>query len=204
MATIDFIYFDLGNVIVNFCHQLACQQLAQVTQIPVANVWTAIFDNGLQHRFETGLITGEDFHTEFSDATHSQSSVKEFLFAHSDIFSINLPLLPVITELTNLNFPYGILSNTCSSHWQHVAKQFTIIQELFPCRVLSFEEHSMKPDLGIYQAAIRLTGLEPGRIFFTDDRSENVAGAIAAGMDAVLFESVTGLRRDLFERGINV
>lgn len=204
MATIDFVYFDLGNVVVNFSHQLACQQLAEVSRVPVASVWAAVFESGLQIRFECGLITCEEFHAEFSEATRSQSSVHELIFAFSDIFSINVPLLPLITELATLNFPRGVLSNTCLSHWQHVTEKYAIVRDLLPVRLLSYEEHSMKPDPEIYQAAIRLAGFEPGRIFFVDDRAENVTGALAAGMDAVLFESVGGLRRELFQRGLNV
>jgi FMN phosphatase YigB (HAD superfamily) len=42
----------------------------------------------------------------------------------------------------------------------------------------------------------------PAEIFFTDDRAENVAGALAAGWQAVQFQSVQALSEDLRSRGV--
>jgi HAD superfamily hydrolase (TIGR01509 family) len=60
----------------------------------------------------------------------------------------------------------------------------------------------MKPDRAIYDEAIRRAGAPAHEIFFTDDRRENVDGARAAGLDAVLFTSPAQLERDLAERGL--
>ena len=40
------------------------------------------------------------------------------------------------------------------------------------------------------------------QVFFTDDRPENIAAAIAAGWDAVLYESVSQLNEALRTRGV--
>ena len=60
----------------------------------------------------------------------------------------------------------------------------------------------MKPDSKIYESAIARTGVEPERIFFTDDRPENVEGAVTQGIDAVLFTSVPDLMNELKNRGV--
>jgi hypothetical protein len=39
-------------------------------------------------------------------------------------------------------------------------------------------------------------------VFFTDDRQENVDGALAAGLDAVLFESAEQIAAELRRRGV--
>jgi len=49
-----------------------------------------------------------------------------------------------------------------------------------------------------------MAGVAAGEIFFTDDRAENVAGAIAAGFDAVLFTSVEALESELRSRRLLV
>ena len=204
MPAIDFIYFDLGKVILNFSHQRACQQMADVANVSFDSVWSALFESELQNRYETGTIDSAQFHAEFSKQTNSDSDCSDLLRAYSHIFSLNLPILPLITHLALIDFPRGILSNTCLCHWTYVLEQYTAVRDLFPIRTLSFEAKSMKPDAGIYKYAIERAGVEPSRIFFTDDRDENVTGAIAAGMDAVLFESASGLSTELRKRGVDV
>jgi putative hydrolase of the HAD superfamily len=59
-----------------------------------------------------------------------------------------------------------------------------------------------KPDMAIYQAALDILGRPPERILFIDDRIENVAGAVNAGMKAIRFDGEEGLRRELVSLGV--
>ena len=60
----------------------------------------------------------------------------------------------------------------------------------------------MKPNPRIYAEAIARAQCAPEECFFTDDIPEYVAGARAAGIDAVQFQSATQLESALKERGI--
>jgi FMN phosphatase YigB (HAD superfamily) len=62
----------------------------------------------------------------------------------------------------------------------------------------------MKPHREIYDHAVQRTGLPATEVFFVDDKPENVAGAVAAGMDAVLFTTVPQLEADLRQRGVTL
>ena len=62
---------------------------------------------------------------------------------------------------------------------------------------MSYELEAMKPDIAFYQGAARLAQTPPEGIFFVDDRPENVAGAQAAGWDAVVYESASQLSEEL-------
>jgi putative hydrolase of the HAD superfamily len=204
MARIDFIYFDLGNVLLNFSHQRACEQIASLAGITAGQVRKIAFDTSLVHDYETGLISDQEFFEGFCIATGVEVARKRFFQAFNDIFHLNQSIIPLVVELNYLNFPKGILSNTCLSHWQFAIREFPLLADYFSVNVLSFEARSAKPDLGIYTTAILAANTSPNRIFFVDDRPENVAGAIAAGMDAVMFESTTQLRNQLFQRGLNI
>jgi putative hydrolase of the HAD superfamily len=59
-----------------------------------------------------------------------------------------------------------------------------------------------KPDLAIYKRALDILGRPPERILFIDDREENVAGAVAAGMRSIRFQGAESLRRDLVSLGV--
>ena len=99
----------------------------------------------------------------------------------------------------------GLLSNTCAVHWEHLlAKRYAVIPGNCSIIVLSHEAGCMKPHPEIYRIAAQAAGVEPGRIFFTDDIPAHVQAAREAGWDAVLFESAAGLANDLDRRGINL
>lgn len=201
-ASVDFVYFDLGNVLLNFSHQLACEQVSVVAQVSVDNIWRTVFETSLVVQYELGQISDEQFHTGFCDATASKVEIAPFLLAFSDIFSLNEPVLTIAGELRRQGIPIGILSNTCTAHWNFAMDRFPELSHCFPThRILSFEENSAKPDRGIYRAAIERAGVDAHRIFFVDDRADNIAGALAAGLDAVVFESATQLQRELNHRG---
>ena len=54
-----------------------------------------------------------------------------------------------------------------------------------------------KPDMVMFKKAVDILGRPPEGILFIDDRMENVAGALRAGMQAILFEGADKLSRAL-------
>jgi FMN phosphatase YigB (HAD superfamily) len=101
------------------------------------------------------------------------------------------------------------MSNINPLHWQFVTDgRFNVLSAIgrpgspFGWAVVSYEAGSMKPDRGIYRVAVERAGVPTEQVFFVDDREENVAGALAAGIDAVLYEGTQKLADDLRDRGI--
>lgn len=78
------------------------------------------------------------------------------------------------------------------------------IFELLEDRVLSCEEHLLKPDAAIYRCALQRFGIEPEETVFIDDRIENAEGAKAVGIDGIAFESPAQLREALAARGVDI
>jgi HAD superfamily hydrolase (TIGR01509 family) len=202
-----FIYFDLGNVLLTFNRHTACEQLAALTGVSADSVWGHLFDSGLQDRYEHGELTSEQIYEEFCRSSLGDSKdwpqYAAFHRANSDIFRLHVPIIGIVAHLHAAGYPLGILSNTCDEHWKHVANgRYTVLQRYFREVVLSFELRCAKPDVKIFLAAAERAGCDPGEIFFTDDRPENVAGARQAGIDAVDFLSPQQLAIDLRERGV--
>jgi putative hydrolase of the HAD superfamily len=59
-----------------------------------------------------------------------------------------------------------------------------------------------KPEPAIYRRAMDILGKPAKRILFIDDRNENVAGAMAAGLKAIRFIGADALRQDLGNLGV--
>lgn len=86
------------------------------------------------------------------------------------------------------------------SNWSNVVYEVMRKYEIFTLldgQVISCEEHIVKPEKEIYLCLCERYGLEPSECLFTDDRIENVEGAKAIGMEAVLFTTAANYTKDL-------
>jgi putative hydrolase of the HAD superfamily len=59
-----------------------------------------------------------------------------------------------------------------------------------------------KPDAAMYRRALDILGAPPHRVLFIDDREENVAGGVAAGMKAIRFTGEMALWKELEGLGV--
>jgi putative hydrolase of the HAD superfamily len=198
-----FVYFDLGNVLLNFDHALACRQMAAVAGISAEQVLQVVFDSGLNLRYERGEIDDRQFYEAFCEQTGTRPDPAELQRAGSDIFSLNVPIMPIVAALDSAGYRLGILSNTGPAHWSWCGRgRYGIIFHPFRIHALSFEIGAVKPDAKIYAAAAKLAGVPPAEIFFTDDIAGHVAGARSAGFDAVQYTGAAALAIELRNRGV--
>jgi len=197
-----FLYFDLGNVVLRFSHQRAAEQMARVAGVSFERVWQVVFEDGLEWQLERGNITREEFHARFCDAVGARPDLGALEHAASDIFELNASLVGLVGHLRATGHRLGIFSNTSISHWEHCTRKFHLLNCVFDVYALSFQLRAMKPEAAAYARAAELAGVPAEGIFFTDDRADNVAAALAAGWDAVLYESVSQLNAELRRRGV--
>ena len=193
-----FVYFDLGNVLVHFDHDIAVQSVARLSGHEAAVVKEAIFTSGLQDRLETGLMSSSEFAQSVISKLACQLPEDELLEAISAIFTPNEPILVVLEQLKRSGVPMAVLSNTCEPHWGWLLRQnWPVIGNWFDFYVLSYEARSMKPDAVIYEVSERRSGRSPEHLFFTDDRADNVAAAAARGWSTHQFRNTEGLVAEL-------
>ena len=202
--SIEFIYFDLGKVLLDFDHRQGCQQMANLAGISAEQVWQVLFESGLQEKSERGEIRGQQFYEAFCEQTGTRVDYHVLEQAGCDIFSLKSQVLPIIVSLAVNGYRLGLLSNTSASHWKHCQRRFSILKELFETAVLSFEVRAMKPSAKIYEAAVDRAGVPAGSILFIDDLTRNVEGARQAGLEAVQFTDALPLAADLRGRGVRL
>ena len=94
-----FIYFDLGNVIVNFDPHRATRQMGEVAGVPKDLVWQVVFETDLNIDYERGNISTREFYEVFCEQTNSHPQEDELLHAASDMFELNVGIVPVLQQL---------------------------------------------------------------------------------------------------------
>jgi FMN phosphatase YigB (HAD superfamily) len=198
-----FFYFDLGNVLLYFDHEIACRQMAEVAGSTAAEVRRVLLDGDLLLRYEDGRLSRERFYDAFCRETNTCADIERLEIAASDIFRLNTSILPVVTRLKDAGFRTGVLSNTCESHWQFILAHFkALFPGAFDVLALSFRLGAAKPDERIYLRAAELAGVAPGDIFYCDDIAANVAAARRAGFDAVQYTDSAALVAEIRARGV--
>lgn len=202
--SIEFIYFDLGKVLLDFDHWQGCQQMADLAGVSAEQVKQVLFESGLQNQYEAGEIDRQHLYEVFCKQTDTRVDDHALEQAGSEIFSLKSEVLPIVAGLTATGYRLGLLSNTNASHWKHCRRRFSILESLFETVVLSFEVRAMKPCATIYKAAVDLAGVPAESILFIDDLLENVDGARQAGLEAVQFTGALPLAAELRGRGVRL
>jgi len=204
LAHIEFIYFDLGNVLISFDHSRACQQIAELTGISPRRAEQILFDSGVQTQYERGEISTREFHLYFCEQARVEVSLENLCFAASNIFEPLETSIQLLKTLNRAGHRLGLLSNTCDCHWKFCLNddRFSFLHSGFELTVLSFIEGRAKPDTDIYRTAARLANCDPGSILFIDDKQENVKAAQSFGFDGIHFVGFSELLRELAKRDL--
>jgi glucose-1-phosphatase len=197
-----FIYFDLGKVLVDFSVEWMLGQVGAIAGISSQAARTAIFDGLLMRKHELGQISAAEFYDAFCTATKTRAPFEALAAAVGAIFDLMPGTLPLVAQLNQAGYPLGILSNTCELHWEYCTTHYQILSDAFRVHALSFRIGALKPEPAIFEAAARLAGIRPQEIFFVDDMPGHVAGAQAAGFDAVQFTTAAALAAELRQRGL--
>lgn len=181
----EIVVFDLGKVLVDFDYSIAGRRIAAASNRSAAAVQTFLDHSPLLVRYETGLITRQEFFAEVQEYSGFRGGVAEFGEFFADIFSEMPEMTALHAELRAAGIPTYILSNTNDLAVEHIRRAFPFFNN-FDGYILSFEVRSMKPAARIYEELEKLAGKRGGEILYLDDRQENIDAAIARGWQTIL------------------
>ena len=179
------IAFDLGKVLLDFDYSIAGRRVAAQTKLSDSAVQAFLDHSPLLYRFETGLMTQQDFFEEVRRQTGFRGSFEQFGGFFADIFWEIPPMIELQAALRRRGIPTYIFSNTNDLAIGHIRRCFPFFAN-FEGYILSYEVKAMKPDPRIYEALEQMTGKRGAEIFYLDDRPENVAAGAARGWQVLL------------------
>jgi len=188
MSVPSAVVFDLGKVLVDFDYGIAAAKLAQCSQFTAPQVLQALSQSPLLHRFETGLLSNEQFAVEVCAQCGFSGTRDEFYEAFADIFCEIPAMTALAASLRAQRIPTCVFSNTNDLAICHIRRRFAFFAH-FDHYILSYEQGVMKPEAAIYDAVERALGLSGEAIVYLDDRAENVEGGLARGWRAILHET---------------
>ena len=197
---IRLIISDFGGVICTFDYRIFCERLGRRIHRTADQVFAAVFGDHLQADFETGKVSGREYHRTVMARLDAHVAYEVFYPMYGDIFT-EIPATCDLLRRLHGRYPLYLLSDTNEIHFGYVRKTVAALS-VFDEFIVSYRVGVMKPDPRIYQEALRRSGLPTGACLFVDDRAGNVEGAARLGMQAVQFESPAQLADDLLRLGV--
>ncbi len=182
------VVFDLGKVLVDFDYHLAAQRFSTRGTMSPQDITNFIDHSPWLFRYETGLMTQQEFYDEFRTHTGFLGEINEFIVHFSDIFSPIEAMIEWHERLRLSGMPTYIFSNTNELAIAHIRANFPFFNR-FTDYILSYEHGAMKPDAKIYEVVERVTGKRGCAILYLDDRPENIAAGNARAWQTILQES---------------
>lgn len=189
VADIDAIVFDLGNVVVEIDFDRVVTHWAASAGVDPARVRSRFSHDGPYQRHERDEIGTPEYFASLRSGLGIDLTDAQFLDGWSRVFVREIE--PVVKLLPRLaaRVPLYVFSNTNRAHHEEFARRFAQALEPFSRVFVSHELGRRKPEREAFEAIAREIGAPANRILFLDDLEENVGGARAAGMHAVLVRS---------------
>ncbi|OGB94235.1 MAG: hypothetical protein A3H39_06555 [candidate division NC10 bacterium RIFCSPLOWO2_02_FULL_66_22] len=197
---IRLIVCDFGGVICTFDYRIFCERLARRMDRTAEEIHAAAFGDRFQADFETGKLSGREYHRAVMARLQADVPYAEFYRMYGDIFT-EIPATGDLLRRLHTRYPLYLLSDTNEIHFGYVRETVKVLSVFDQC-IVSYEVGAMKPDPRIYREALRRSGLPAEACVFVDDRAENVAGAARVGMHALRFESAEQFAADLTRLGV--
>ena len=154
--------------------------------------------------YDRGTHTGDSYWRAvgtFAGLALAPAQVQALIEADTDLWTQpNQPMIDWGLRLQAAGTRTGILSNLGDAMTAGVLARLPWLAG-FDHHVWSHTLLTAKPDPLIYQAAAAGLKVPASEILFVDDREENIAGALAAGMQAVRYDGQDAFVKELEDRG---
>lgn len=200
MSPIKVIVSDLGKVLLQFEVQRVWDALHPHFGVDLEEARQLVQAVFKETRYGAGEVESPEFYRHIVERTGLKLTYEAFATAWCDMFWEDRAVIRLINEAP-VDKRY-LLSNTNDLHWEWLKRNYPHVLEPFDTLAVSHELQLEKPDVAIYEWVIRHSGYPPEEHLFIDDIPENVAGARAAGMQAVVHTDSVSLWREFMARGL--
>jgi 2-haloacid dehalogenase len=198
------VIFDVGRVLVDWQIRFLYERL-----IPEGEALDAFLRDVVTEQWHFQHDEGRPFAETSAEliAHHPQHAELIALFGprFNDTNSAAIPGMPeLLAELDSAGVPLFAITNFSGEFFPPFRVKYPDMFDRFRDIVVSGDEKMVKPDAAIYRLALDRFGLKAEEAVFVDDNTDNVAGAAALGIHAILFTGESALRAELKTLGFSL
>jgi putative hydrolase of the HAD superfamily len=199
------IIFDLGNVLIDFDHNIAAEKISKFTHKTPQEIFDLFFDSELTALFEEGRLKPQEFFLKVREALNLKLDYNEFVPIWNEIFFLSEKNRRVynLAKLLKSHYTIALLSNINILHFDYLKKKFPVF-DAFHHIITSFEIGFRKPHPLIYKKILEILKVAACDVAYTDDRLELVEKAQGLGIKSFHFQDPDKLKKDFLSIGINL
>ncbi|MES2044198.1 MAG: HAD family phosphatase [Pseudomonadota bacterium] len=196
------VIFDVGRVLVDWEIRFLYERL-----IPEGEALDAFLRDVVTPEWHFQHDAGRPFAETSAELIalypHHAELIELFGPRFNDTNSRAIPGMPeLLAELDSAGVPLFAITNFSGEFFPPFRVKYPDMFDRFRDIVVSGDEKMMKPDPAIYRLALDRFGLKAEEAVFVDDNRDNVAGAAALGIHAILFTDEPALRAELVGLGL--
>lgn len=204
MGTRRAVIFDVGRVLVDWEIRFLYERL-----IPEGEALDAFLRDVVTPEWHFQHDAGRPFAETSAELTaqypHHAELIELFGPRFNETNSSAMPGMPdLLADLDSAGVPLFAITNFSGEFFPPFRAKYPKMFDRFRDIVISGDEKMMKPDAAIYRLALNRFGLIAEEAVFVDDNADNVAGAAALGIHAILFTGEPALRGELRRLGFGV
>ncbi len=203
MTPIQAVLFDYGLVLTGPPDPAAWARMLALTDLSESVFHAAYW--APRHAYDRGTHTGPAYwHAVGAHAglTLAPEQIQSLIAADTALWTQpNQPMIDWAARLQAAGTPTGILSNLGDSITAGVLETLPWLAG-FSHHTFSHVLKLAKPEAEIYAHAAAGLNTPPAHILFVDDREDNIAGALAAGMQVIRYTDHASFLAELTSRGL--
>jgi len=197
LGEIDALLFDVGGVVIDIDFARVFTYWAQRSGRDSAQIADRFSMNEPYRQHEVGQIDGPTYFDSLRTSLGLELSERDLIDGWLQVHIGVMDGIDDILSRSGRRWPLFGFTNSNPTHSNAAAARFAHVLGHFDVVFQSFVLGLRKPDHEAFEVVAKSIGVPPERILFFDDSPENVNGAQAYGMPAVLVRSTADIRHAL-------
>jgi glucose-1-phosphatase len=188
------IVFDLGGVVIDIDFKRAFRNWAASASCNAADLEARFTFDQAYEQHETGDLHSSAYFSALGKSLNVPLSEYDLVAGWNDIYVGTIPGMEKLLATASQRFPLYAFTNSNPTHQSVWSIRFAAELSIFTTIYVSSELGVRKPDPRSFRLVAERIGVQASEVLFFDDSVENVDGAVSAGMQGVLVESIRDVR----------
>lgn len=194
--------FDLGRVLLDIDVERAVHVWAPHSRMPREALRARFTSDEPFQRHETGHLDNDGYFAHLRQALALDCDLPVVQQGFDALIVGEIQETVRLLEQVRTQLPCYAISNTNPSHLAAIERGFPGFLPRFTRVFVSHQIGHRKPQPAAFEHVLRAIGVPPPEVLLFDDLADNVAGAQALGLQAVLVTGPEDVRAALAARGL--
>jgi FMN phosphatase YigB (HAD superfamily) len=196
-ATVRALLFDLGGVLIDINFQRAFEHWQALSTLSLEGIRERFGFDEAYEQHERGEISADAYFAHLARELQLQDDPRAIARGWNAIFTGEIGETLVLVQAARAHLPCFAFSNSNAVHQAAWSAMFPRVVQAFDHIFVSSDIGLRKPERQAFEHIAREIRVAPQAMLFFDDLADNVAGAQAAGLQAVHVRSPADVRMAL-------